>query len=219
MDLPPEMLEEEDPTRTMPRRFGLSDVVERQIRQFREDARRGVRLSDDDVQGLFRLVIRRPDSAQVFHRVGRLLGGGERPSRWVRLLPAGLGYRVARARTRWMLRRLFGRPIGGFARPPFTIEGRSLIFVEADPGGDACHLLSGFAEEVLEQTLGGSAEVLHTLCQGRGDDRCRWEGEMVQEAATVAPGVDARGSDSVDEDAVDPEDAEVVDHGPSGPPG
>ena len=32
-DLPPEVLEEEDTTRTIPRRFGLSDVVERQIRQ------------------------------------------------------------------------------------------------------------------------------------------------------------------------------------------
>ena len=58
MDLPHEVLEEEDTTRTIPRRFGLSDVVERQIRQFREDVKKKVRITDEDVRGLFRFVIR-----------------------------------------------------------------------------------------------------------------------------------------------------------------
>ncbi len=207
MDLPPEVLEEEDPTQTIPRRFGLSDVVERQIRQFREDVKKRVRLTDHDVSGLFRFVIRRPDGAQVFHRVGRLLAGLDRPSRGVRMLPRSVQYRVARVRTRRKLKKLFGRQIGGFGRPPFVIEGRGLLFIEADPGGDACHLLSGFAEEVLAQTLGGTAEVKHTLCQGRRDELCRWEGEMVEEAASVAPEVESSG----DEDSVHPEDAEVLD--------
>ena len=57
---------------------------------------------------------------------------------------------------------------------------------EADPGGDACHLLSGFCEELVNRTLGGNARVEHTLCQGRGDDLCRWEGELVEEVATDA---------------------------------
>ena len=51
--------------------------------------------------------------------------------------------------------------------------------------GGACHLLSGFSEEILEHTLGGTAEVSHTRCQGRGDDLCRWEGELVESAVTV----------------------------------
>ena len=33
-DLPTELLEEEDPARTIPRRLGLSDVVDRQIRAY-----------------------------------------------------------------------------------------------------------------------------------------------------------------------------------------
>ena len=45
MDLPVEVLEDEDPTRTMPRRFGLSDVVERQIRTYRDDVKKRVKLT------------------------------------------------------------------------------------------------------------------------------------------------------------------------------
>lgn len=187
MDLPGEVFEEEDTTRTIPRRFGLSDVVDRQIRAFREDVKKRVRLTDEDVHGLFRFVIRRPDGAEVFHRVGRLLAGSARSARWVRVLPRGLQFRVARNRTRRSLRRLFGRPVGGFGRAPFTMEGRTLLFIEADPGGDACHLLSGFAEEVLSRTLGAPATVEHVLCQGRGDDLCRWEGDVTKEPVTLSP--------------------------------
>jgi hypothetical protein len=185
MDLPGEILEEEDPARTIPRRFGLSDVVERQIRTHRDDVRKRVRVTDEEISGLFRFVIRRPDSPQVFHRVGRLLADVDRPARWARLLPRSMRFRAARRRARRTLKKLFGRHIGGFGRAPFVIEGRTHLFIEADPGGDACALLSGFAEEVLEQTLGGSARVTHALCQGRGDDLCRWEGTIVEEAVTV----------------------------------
>ena len=186
MDLPLELLEDEDPTQTIPRRFGLSDVVERQIRSYKEDVRKRVRLTDAEVEGLFRFVIRRPDSPAVFHRVGRLLAEGQRPPRWVRFLPRALQFAVARSRARKLLLRLFGRPIGGFGKGSFVVEGRSLVFHDVDPGGDACELLSGFAQEVLEQTMGGTVAVTHTMCQGRGDDLCRWEGQVVEEPATVA---------------------------------
>jgi len=186
MDLPPEILEAEDTTQTIPRRFGLSDVVERQIRTYRDDVRRRVRLSDEEVRGLFRLVIRRPDGAEVFNQAGRLLAGGQRPGRWLRLFPLGVQYRAARSRARRRLKKLFGRHVGGFGRASFVIEGRALLFIESDPGGDACHLLSGFSEEVLEQTLGGSAGVMHTKCQSRGDDLCRWEGVLVEAPVTLA---------------------------------
>lgn len=185
-DLPGELLEDEDLTQTIPRRFGLNDVVKRQIDTYQDDVRKRVKLTDAEVSDLFRFVIRRPDGAAVFHQVGRLLASGDRARGWVRLLPRGLQYRMARGATKKRLRKLFGRPVGGFGNAPFVIEGRALMFVESDPGGDACHLLSGFCEEVLELTFGGSAAVHHALCQGRGDDLCRWEGELVESRATVA---------------------------------
>jgi hypothetical protein len=184
-DHPRELLEDEDPSRTMPRRFGLSDVVERQIRTYKQDVRKGGRLTDEEVRGLFRFVIRRPDGEEIFHQVGRLLATGERQRRWGRMLPRRLRFALARARTRRRLSRVFGRPIGGFGRGPYVIEGRSLFFIESDPGGDACHLLSGFGQEIVEQTLGAAARVTHTHCQARGDALCRWEAEVAEAYTTV----------------------------------
>jgi hypothetical protein len=187
-DLPRELLEDENPARTMPRRFGLSDVVERQIRTYREDARRGGRLTDDEVRQLFRFVIRRPDGEEIFHQAGRLLANADRSRRWSRVLPRRLGFALARARTRRRLRKVFGRAVGGFGRGPFAIEGRALFFIESDPGGDACHLLSGFCQEVVEQTLGATARVTHTHCQAKGDALCRWEAEVAEAYTRIAPG-------------------------------
>ena len=177
-DVPVEVLEEEDPTVTMPRRLGLSDVVERQIRSYRDDVRRRVRLSDAEVRDLFRLVIRRPDSEEIFYKTGRLLAGDEPRQAWRRRLPGRLALTFARGRVRRRLKRLFGRRIGGFGRGGFSIEGRSLIFIEADPGGEACAFLAGFCEVILEQVAGRAAHVTHSLCQGRQDDQCRWEGRL-----------------------------------------
>jgi hypothetical protein len=175
-DLPVEVLEEEDPTRTMPRRLGLSDVVERQIRTYKEDVRKRVRLSDSEIMDLFRLVIRRPDGEDVFYRVGEILAADEPARLNARVVPRRVRYALARARVRRGLKRLFGRRIGGFGRGPFSIEGRSLLFIESDPGGDACHFLSGFCRTLLQRTFGEEATVAHTLCQARGDELCRWEG-------------------------------------------
>lgn len=183
-DLPRELLEDEDPSRTMPRRFGLSDVVERQIRTYRDAAKKGARLTDTEVRGLFHFVIRRPDSEEIFHQVGRLLASGDR-SRLSRILPRRLGFALARSRAKRRLDKVFGRPMGGFGRGAFVVESRAHFFIESDPGGDACHLLSGFCQEIVEQALGASARVMHTHCQANGDALCRWEAEVAEAYTTV----------------------------------
>ena len=174
-DLPPEVFEEENPTITMPRRLGLSGVVDRQIRTYRDDVRRGVRLTDSEIRDLFRLVIRRPDGEHIFRRLGGALGGGDLGGGWGSRLPKGLAMALARRRTAKLLKRLFGRRVGGFARGPFSLEGRSLPFIEADPGGEACAFMVGLCEAVLRQTVRDDVQVEHTLCQSRGDSLCRWE--------------------------------------------
>ena len=180
-DLPGEILDAEDPAQTMPRRLGLSDVVERRIRTYQRDVKKGVRLAEAEVMNLFRLVTRRPDGDEVFYGAGRLLASMERASRWTQIAPRRMQYAVARGRVRRRLKRLFGRRVGGFGRGPFTVEGRALVFFESDPGGEACEFLSGFCKEILEQTGGGVVQVQHTLCQARGDDQCRWEGAFIDE--------------------------------------
>ena len=95
-DLPGEVLEEEDPTRTMPRRFGLSDVVERQIRTYKEDVRKHIRLSEEEIQGLFRFVIRRPDGNEIFEQAGSLLIAPNRQHYLSRMLSQRIRIGLAR---------------------------------------------------------------------------------------------------------------------------
>jgi hypothetical protein len=188
-DLPGEILEDEDPTVTMPRRLGLSDVVERQIRSYRSDVRRRAKLTDGEVQDLFRLVIRRPDAEEIFYRVGELLAGREHAGvRWG-LAPRRIALAIARGRVQRRLKALFGRRMGGFVRGRFAVEGRSLLFIQADPGGDACFFVSGLCQAILERTTGRPARVTHTLCQSRGDALCRWEGALVD---VPTPATDGR---------------------------
>jgi hypothetical protein len=193
VDLPPEFLEDEDPTVTMPRRLGLSDVVDRQIRAYREDVRKRLRLTDSEVSDLFRLVIRRPDAEEIFVRAGRTLAGNEGGGSWRRRMPRRLGLALARNRVRRRLNALFGRRVGGFGRGAFSVEGRSLLFIEADPGGDACFLVSGLCQAILERTTGRGARVEHVLCQSRGDALCRWEGTLLDDPASIgdAPSAEA----------------------------
>jgi hypothetical protein len=86
--------------------------------------------------------------------------------------------------------------MGGFGRGAFCIEGRSLLFIEADPGGDACALVTGLSQAVMEQATGRRARLSHSLCQSRGDALCRWEGDVLQgtpeppSAPSQGPGAD-----------------------------
>ncbi len=185
-DIPSELLEEENTTVTLPRRFGLSDVVGRQIRSFREDARRGVRLTDPEVRDLFRLVIRRPDAEDIFFKAGQALAGSKRPG-WRRFLPQGMALAVARSRVRRRLKALFGRRVGGLGRGAFSLEGRGLLFIEADPGGEACALVTGLCQTIIEQATGQKTRVTHTLCQSRGDALCRWEGALLEGVPDLPP--------------------------------
>ncbi|MEQ9568564.1 MAG: hypothetical protein RLN75_00105 [Longimicrobiales bacterium] len=175
-DLPAEILQDEDPTRTLPRRLGLSDVVDRQIRQYREAVKKRRRMTDSEVMDLMRLVLRRPDSEEVFLRAGRSLAGtdGSGPGRLARTLPPSVAFGLARRRTRKRLKQLFGRRIGGFAPGPFALEGRALIFYQSDPGGDACFFVTGLCQAILEAAVGDDAKVVHAQCQSRGDTACRW---------------------------------------------
>lgn len=183
LDLPGEILQDEDPSVTMPRRLGLSDVVDRRIRVYRDDVKHRIRLTDGEVSDLFRLVTRRPDAREIFLRAGRTLAGRQERRGWRRLLPRRLAVTLARGRVRRRLNGLFGRRMGGPGRGSFSLEGRSLLFVEADPGGAACAMVSGLCEAILVQSTGREVEVVHVMCQARGDALCRWEADPLDGGA------------------------------------
>ena len=174
-DLPEEVLEEEDTTRTLPRRFGLSDVVEQQIRTYKEDVRKHILLSDEEIEGLFRFVIRRPDGNDIFDQAGSLLAGSGGQPYLSRIFSQRMRIALARRSVRRRLRSLFGRHMVGFGREGFVLEGRALVFTDGEPVGGACYLIAGFCRQVIERVAGVEASVVHTKCQSRKDPICRWE--------------------------------------------
>ena len=188
-DLPTEVLESEDTSHTMPRRLGLSDVIDRQIRRYRDEVRKRQRITDEEFRDLVRLVIRRHDSEEVFFHAGSILAGEDYPNGWRRGLPRSFTFSLARRRVRRRLLKLFGRRVGGFAAGPFTLEARTHLFIEGDPGGDACQFLTGFAQSVLQRYCGRNARVVHSLCEARKDPLCRWTALAEERVAEEAPGL------------------------------
>jgi hypothetical protein len=174
-DLPAEILAAEDPTQTMPRRLGLSEVVDLQIRRFSEQVRKRERITDEEARDLFHLVLRRPDCEEVFFQAGELLAGKDESLKGLkRLYPERVRYGLARRWVRKRIRKLLGRSVGGLAHGAFTLEARTHFFLDMDPGGDACHLLSGFAQTVLRRYLKREVTVSHSACKARRDELCRW---------------------------------------------
>ena len=172
-DRPGEILDDEDVTLTIPRRLGLSGVVDAQIRRYREEVRQRGTISEQEVVDLLRLVTRRPDSEDVFVRIGRSLTAATEAPRWRRILPRRFAYSMARRRVRRRLRTLFGGPILEVVEAPFVLEAAHDVFMKGDPGGEACGVITGISQAILE-TAGIDARVEHLECRSRRDDRCRW---------------------------------------------
>ncbi len=174
-DRPFEVFEEEDTSITMPRRLGLSDVVDRRIRTYQEETKKGNKISDEEFEDLVRLVVKRPDARAIFLECGARLAG--KRLRRSRLVPRRLGLALAKRRTRKRLRALFGRRVGGFADGGFVLEGRSLLFIQSDSRGDACSLVSGLCSATLSGSVEDPPTIVHIACEARGDAYCRWGGQ------------------------------------------
>jgi hypothetical protein len=173
-DTPSEVLEDENPSQTMPRKLGLSGVVDRQVQLYRSDAMKRARITDGQFHDLVQLVIRRPDAPEIFWRAGRRMADAREQTALSRLLPDPLRHARLRRRVRRRLKQVFGRNIGGFGQAPFTLEGRNLLFVRHSEQGEACFLASGMCQSIVEEVLGLEYHVVHDRCEARGDASCRW---------------------------------------------
>lgn len=175
-DHPGELLDDENVTLTIPRRLGLSGVVEAQIQRYRQEARLRGRVSEQEILDLLRLVTRRPDSEDVFIQIGRSLTAAAQAPHWRRILPRRIAFRMARGRVIRRLKVLFGGAVVTGAGSPFVLENVDDLMIRADPGGEACGVVTGLSQAVLG-AMGVEGAVRHASCRGRGDDRCRWEAE------------------------------------------
>jgi hypothetical protein len=173
-DRPEEVMDEENVTITIPRRLGLSTVVDSQIRRYEDEARRRRRIPESEVQDLMRLMARRPDAGALFYQVGRGLEAEGSGPILVRALPTGVAAALARKRVAKRLRELFGTALVRMVGKPFEVEAVHGVLTAADPGGKACALVTGLADSVLERYRVGPGRVIHSTCRAFGEERCRW---------------------------------------------
>ncbi|MSR22498.1 MAG: hypothetical protein EXR92_02975 [Gemmatimonadetes bacterium] len=183
-DRPGEVLDDEDLTLTLPRRFGLSEVVDSQIRRYEQDVRRLRRIPESEVRDLIRLVTRRPDSEELFRQVGRSLRSAGASSGWRRLLPRGAAYALARRAVVRRLRALFGQPVITTVSAPFRLEAPTNLLLEGDPGGEVCAVVTGLSQAILEGSMDAPGEVHHPRCRAHGHDLCVWD---VRESSALPP--------------------------------
>lgn len=180
MDRPEEVLEDEDVTTSMPRRFGLSDVVLLQIHRLEEEVRRRRLQSARDLEDLVRLVARRPDAEQLCYRVGQRVAQHaweQRPAMLrgpVRLLPQAVALLAAQRAARRLFKQLVGTGRLTVQRRPLQLRIAGAITARAGAEGAACACYTGAFEELLLQYTGRSYRAQHSSCEARGDPACEW---------------------------------------------
>ncbi len=185
MDRPEEVLEDEDLTISLPRRFGLSDVVGVQIRRFQQEVRTRRLQSVAPVEDLIRLVIRRPDAEEIFEEAGRRIARHfwdqrSRPLRsYVRFLPRPIAAVAANRAGKRLFRRLVGGAAFKLNRWPIELRIDDSLTARADPGGAACAFYSGALRETVELYTGKRNRVSHVNCVARGDTSCKWQVEVI----------------------------------------
>lgn len=183
-DRPEEVLEDEDVSVSLPRRLGLSEVVMVQIRRFQEEVRARRPQTTDQVVDLVRLVVRRPDAAEIFTEAGRRLATHAWAQRtaamrgFLRVMPNPIPRVAARRAARRMFRQIVGDGQLNVGRWPIEVRIRDALTARADPAGAACSLYSGAFEQIMELHTGRRYRVLHTECGTRGGDACLWNVEV-----------------------------------------
>lgn len=179
-DRPAEVLEDEDLAASLPRRLGLTGVVESQIYRYRLARKRRERIPYAEVGDLVRLVMRRPDCEPILREAGHGIARihARRPLNRIaaagRILPDALRTRLAARALRRLLRRIGGGVPLRVSRKPLRIEMDGPVTAQVDRWGIACILYAAAIEESVQRTVGRRPRVEHVECQSRGDGQCAW---------------------------------------------
>jgi len=181
-DTPDEVIEDESFRFSLPRRLGLNEVVDAQMRRYAEIRdRRGV-ISPDEFGNLLQLIDRRPDAVVVFAAAGRSLAEARfsEPSSFDRFRGR---FTPARLRRRKLIRAMtsVARALEpGASIRPASETGADGIDVLEPPlatttaEGAGCALMTAALDVCAVRVGRDTARLSHVLCVGRGDDRCRW---------------------------------------------
>jgi predicted hydrocarbon binding protein len=179
-DRPAEVLEDEDLAASLPRRLGLTGVVDSQIHRYRIAQKRRERISADQVADLLRLVLRRPDSEAILREAGYELAQRHAGKPLYRLaavgrfLPRVISSRIAKRSVQRLLRRIGGDTPARVTHTPFQVELDNPVTARVDRWAVACVLYGAAIERTAHHATGTAAHVEHVECQARGDAVCRW---------------------------------------------
>jgi hypothetical protein len=180
-DRPGEFLEDEDLTRSMPRRLGLTGVILRQIRMYETAHAANRRVPLAEAVDLLRLVLRRPDAATILDETGRRVTRLQLEKRFSPIrsmhgaLPRGVVFAGARRAARRLLDTITGDATVHVTGKPLSIRIEDALTGRMD--SSACQLYTGVLEELVILYLGSAHAVAHVRCSARGDETCEWATE------------------------------------------
>lgn len=186
-DTPDELLEDEDVQQSLPRRLGLSDAVDAQIRRYRELRDRRGWLGVRELTDLFGLVARRPDAGALFEAAGERLATRNLEAGRVRSGLAGAPLpRAVRERLALRITRRVADQVNAGAAEIRSERSPVTVFAEhtlpaASGFADACRLVAGALRAALSAHSLAPADhrlrIAHPLCELRGDRCCLWRPE------------------------------------------
>lgn len=184
-DAPREHLQDEKLSESLPRRLGMSGAVEAQIGRYRDLRDRKSPVTGQEVVDLFVLVARRTDAETVFGEAGRWLarhrlGKGKFRRRLAAVaLPSALRERLALRAARKTAARVSPTGDARTERDPIALILEGSLPAAACESEEGCRYLQAILRTALSAYRvhgpdGEAPEVVHPLCEGRGDAVCVW---------------------------------------------
>ncbi|HKK27761.1 MAG TPA: hypothetical protein VKB18_06735 [Gemmatimonadota bacterium] len=184
-DTPLETLEDEVLRHSLPRRLGLSDVVEGQIRRFRQLVDKKQPATARQLADLFALVDRRDDAPVVFSRAGRWLvhhevtGGKERAGAVKMVMPAPIRRRMALRAAASLAGMVSPSGRTRTERGPLALVVEGSLPAYACGSSTGCHIVTAaFAETLQAYRMVDEDDTrspaAHPMCESRGDACCIW---------------------------------------------
>jgi predicted hydrocarbon binding protein len=179
-DRPGEVLEDEDLSISLPRRLGLTGVIQTQLRRYEGEARSGKNVATEEFASLMRLVLKRPDAETILSDTGERMALRHfqrvRPAylRVMRTLPRALLVLVWRRQARRMLRDMVGDAVLEVSGRPPVVRLRGAAFARLEPPGAACAVYTAALERLAELFTGTTASAAHTRCHAKGGGFCEW---------------------------------------------
>ena len=179
-DRPAEVLEDENLSVSLPRRLGLSVVVETQIQRYESAAKAGRRMPLDEFVSLLKLVLRRPDAEAILREAGARVAARhfERTPAFfvtlVRILPRALGFVIVSRSAKRLLKNITGSSHIDVGGKPLVAKLHQPATAKLEPAGVACALYGAAFEEIASLYVGKKGRVAHSRCVINGGSICQW---------------------------------------------